>query len=406
MTRKESIRAQIIARVIAKTITQREASNELKLCIRQVIRLCHRYRAEGVRGLVSKKRGLPSSRRMPDKERARIIEVLRTQYEDCGPTFACEKLQENHGVQIGLETTRQLMISADLWKSGRRKRLTLHAIRTRRSRQGELVQMDASDHCWFGDTKCSLLSAIDDATSSCMLLQFVADESTDAYLDFVKNYLRRYGRPVSYYTDRHSVFRINTKGVEERTQFGRALNELQIELIFARSPQAKGRVERAFRTLQDRLVKELRLRGITTIDEANLFLEQYRKDHNRKFAKSPQSAQNAHRPLAPGMDLEEILIRKATRRLSSNLTFQFENELYQIKTDRPIYAMRGAEVTLLLPQQGRPKVIYKGKPLKYEVYRCDMRNPVMDSKNLTAFLNRKTRQSAIGRVRKARSGIG
>ena len=242
--------------------------------------------------------------------------LVRENYIDFGPTFASEKLAEDHGLKVSRETLRKWMQDAGMWLS-RKQRRTFHQPRLRRECFGELIQIDGSDHHWFEDRgpACTLLVFIDDATSTLMHLQFVKSESTFSYFGALERYLEAHGRPVAFYSDKHTVFRVAQQGAQSghgMTQFGRALNELSIEILCANSSQAKGRVERANRTLQDRLVKELRLAGISDMEDANAFLPDFMERYNARFAKAPRRPDDLHRALNVEPDrLAIVLPRRA-----------------------------------------------------------------------------------------------
>ena len=244
--------------------------------------------------------------------------------------MAAEKLAANHGLVVSRETLRKWMAEAGIWLS-RKQRRTFHQPRLRRESYGELVQIDGSDHRWFeerGDP-CTLLVFIDDATSRLMHLQFVESESTFDYFAATRAYLERYGKPVAFYSDKHGVFRVNKKdaiGGDGMTQFGRALHALNIDIICANSSQAKGRVERANGTLQDRLVKEMRLSGIDTIAAGNAFLPAFMENYNARFAKAPLDDRDVHRALVVGHDdLDDAFAWKEERTVSVNLTLQYDH---------------------------------------------------------------------------------
>ena len=266
-------------------------------------------------------------------------------------------------------------------------------MRERRSCLGELVQIDGSDHAWFEERgpRCTLLVFIDDATGQLLQLRFVPEETFFAYCQAAREYFERCGKPVAFYSDRHGIFRVNqprplglTSGL---TQFGRAMQELDIEILCANSPQAKGRVERANQTLQDRLVKELRLRGISDLDSANAFAPEFRDDFNRRFAVLPLSSYNAHRPLLPSDNLDLILTHQETRTLSKNLTLQFNKLIYQVQSKRPGYALRNAQVTVCQNARGEVTILYKNKPLPFSLYLQPPRQAqVVDTKSLNRNL--------------------
>ena len=258
----------------------------------QVWRLLKAFRAEGALGLISKKRGRPSNRKTATAVRAAALWIVRHNYADFGPTLAAEKLAEEHGFSFSSETLRKWMIADGLWLDRKQRQKRIHQPRSRRDCVGELVQIDGSEHWWFEDRgpQCTLLVFVDDATSRLMHLQFVESESTFAYFHAARAYLEAWGKPIAFYSDKHGVFRVNHPGAlggDGMTQFGRALHALNIDIICANSSPAKGRVERANRTLQDRLVKELRLAGAATLAEGNALLPAFMADYNARFAKAP-----------------------------------------------------------------------------------------------------------------------
>ena len=311
MSQPELTRLEVIQRVKRKTLKQRRAAELLSISVRQVKRLCKAYQVSGAAGLISKRRGQPSNNRLSEKTINKARQLLRKRYPDFGPTLAREKLAIE-GVSLSVETVRQLLIGEGLWKAKAVRRPVIHQLRERRARLGELVQIDGSPHDWFEGRapKCTLLVFVDDATSRLMYLQFVAAETTFNYFSAVRSYIKEFGKPLAFYSDKFGVFRVNIPNALSGTgltQFGRALKELDIELICAHSPQAKGRVERANQTLQDRLTKELRLRGLGTVAAANAYLPEFIADYNQRFAVAPRSTESAHRRLAQGENLDRIL---------------------------------------------------------------------------------------------------
>jgi hypothetical protein len=266
------------------------------------------------------------------------------------------------------------MIQEGLWHPRRAKRPGVHPIRARRPRFGELVQLDGSPFDWFEGRApaCTLLVYIDDATSRVMELLFTEAETTFSYFQATQHYLIRYGKPQAFYSDKLSVFRVNLPNSvtgEGTTQFGRALHQLEIQLICANTPQAKGRVERVNQLLQDRLVKEMRLRGISNMAAGNAYAPEFIADLNARFAVVPQSQEDAHRPLLPQDDLARILTVQELRVLSKNLTLQYHNAVYQIQMPRPTYALRNAQVVVRENRLGEITIEYKGKPLAYTIHR-------------------------------------
>jgi transposase len=372
MSKRELTRLEVIQRVKQKTLKQRQAAELLSVSVRQVKRLCQAYQASGAAGLISKRRGQPSNNRLSEKTVNKARQLLRTRYPDFGPTLATEKLAIE-GVSLSVETVRQLLIGEGLWKAKCVRRPVIHQLRERRARGGELVQIDGSPHDWFEGraSKCTLLVFVDDATSRLMYLQFVEAETTFNYFAGVRSYLNEFGKPLAFYSDKFGVFRVNIPNALSGTgltQFGRALKELDIELICAHSPQAKGRVERANQTLQDRLTKELRLRGISSLAAANAYLPEFIAAYNARFAVAPRAPESAHRPLGKGEDLERVLTLCERRTLSKNLTLSYNNVIYQIKTKRSAYTMRKAQVEVRENQVGEITIEYKQRPLEYTIY--------------------------------------
>ena len=298
LSMREADRAGVIGQVAENRLMQREAAERLGVSVRQVKRLLVRYRARGPAGLVSGHRGKVSNNAMAEAVRREAMELVRECYPDFGPTFAREKLVEVHGLRRSAETLRRWMIEDGLWRAKRRRAVRVHQSRPRRECVGDLVQIDGSPHAWFEGRgpDCTLIVYVDDATTRLLAMGFFPEETTEAYRRTTRSHLAAHGRPVAYYSDRYGVFRINKKGKEgELTQFTRALRTLDIAAIQAGSPQAKGRVERANRTLQDRLVKEMRLRGIDGMEAGNAYLPAFMADFNRRFAVAPRNPEDAHR---------------------------------------------------------------------------------------------------------------
>jgi hypothetical protein len=336
MSRQEINRAEWMLRIQERRATQAQVAQHLGVSLRQVERLYCAYKAGGATALMSKKRGRPSPRRLPDAVRANVMRLVREKYGDFGPTLVREKLAELLGIVVSVETLRQWMIGDGVWLPRDRRLPRPHPPRARRPCLGELVQIDGCDHEWFEDRapRCVLLVYVDDATSRLMLLRFVQSESAFDYFDATRTYLETHGRPVAFYTDKHSVFRLTAKQPHAgagTTQFARAMAELNIDILCANSPQAKGRVERTHQTLQDRLVKELRLRGIDSMAAGNAFLPEFVAHYDARFARPPASPHNAHRPLRPDDDLEQIFRWKEQRKLTSNLTLHYHRSLYLIE---------------------------------------------------------------------------
>ena len=370
MSAQELNRLDLIKKLLERRLTQTQVAEKLDICVRQVQRLVKNYKADDYQGLISKKRGKPSNNFIPEQIKTAVLGIISKHYSDFGPTLAVEKLIEQHGYDLSVETIRKWMIEANLWIPRRQRLKRAYQPRYRRNCYGELVQIDGSSHYWFEDRgpKCTLLVYIDDATSKLMQLRFVSSESMQTYFLTTKSYINEHGRPLAFYSDKFSVFRnVNKKAAEEgeSTQFGRALRELEIQLICANSSQAKGRVERANKTLQDRLVKELRLRNISTVKEANIYLKEFIKIHNDKFSKAALLQENMHRSLSPNMVLDEVLCYKTLRTVSQNLTFQHNRQLFLLEDTIETRELRRKQVTLCEYPEGHIKVFYQGKELKY-----------------------------------------
>lgn len=338
MSRKELNQVSIFEDLKEKRVKQKEVAKMLDLSVRQIKRKLKAYRKFGSVSLIHKNRGKPSNHRLNEDLIDKVLNLVRQKYFDFGPTLAAEKLEEIDKLIINRETLRQRMIKEGLWKA-KVKRVNRHYFRERKGSFGEMVQADGSPHHWFEERApaCTLIAFIDDATSQILHLEFVDSESTANLMRVTKDYLEEYGRPVSLYVDRGGVYKVNIHNQDEEkiTQYKRALDEAEIELIWARSPQAKGRVERLFETLQDRLVKELRLRGIQSIDLANEFLKtEYIDRHNAMFAVKAKSESDLHRSIA-GYNFEEIFSIKERRIVHFDMTIRYKNNWFQLEKKQP-----------------------------------------------------------------------
>lgn len=390
MSTQELSRVQVIQQVIKMRMKQRQAAEQLGVSVRQIKRLKKAYRQFGAKGLISKKRGRPSNHQLDTQIQAQALDWLHERYPDFGPTLAHEKLSEVHHLNLGVEKVRQLMIQDGLWHPRRAKRPVVHPLRERRPRFGELVQLDGSPFDWFEGRApaCTLLVYVDDATSRVMELFFTEAETTFSYFQATERYLTRYGKPSAFYSDKLSVFRVNLPNSvtgEGATQFGRAMRQLEIKLLCANTPQAKGRVERVNQLLQDRLVKEMRLRGISNMAAGNAYAPEFIADLNARFAVVPKSPEDAHRPLRSQDDLAQILTVQELRVLSKNLTLQYDNAVYQIQTLRPTYALRKAQVVVRKNRLGEITIEYKGKSLVYTIYREPTRQAAVTPSKLIAL---------------------
>jgi transposase len=349
------------------------AAQLLERSERQVWRLLKAFRAEGAPGLISKKRGRPSNRKTSEAIRSAVLWIVRQNYADFGPTLAAEKLAGEHGFAFSSETLRKWMIAEGLWLDRKQRRRRVHQPRHRRECVGELVQVDGCEHWWFEDRgpQCTLLVFVDDATSRLMHLQFVESESTFAYFHAARAYLEAWGKPVAFYSDKHGVFRVNHPGAlggDGMTQFGRALHALNIDIICANSSPAKGRVERAHKTLQDRLVKELRLAGAASLAQGNALLPGFIADYNVRFAKLPANSKDLHRPLRDGDDLEDAFAWKEERTLSQALTLQYDKVLFIVESSEQAKTAIGKRVTVVDYPDGRLSIRYRGVELAYRTF--------------------------------------
>jgi transposase len=352
MSAKERDRLHVIRSVDAGQLTRPQAAEQLGISVRQVARGLKRYREEGDAGLIHRSRGRPSNRRIDPEVKERAVELVEEHYRDFGPTLAAEKLAQRHGLDFSKETVRKWMVEAGLHKPKPRKPTHLQW-REPKACFGEMLQIDGSQEAWLegrGQLQPELINAVDDATGR-VFMQFAPAESTEAVMRLLRDYIQLYGRPLAIYADRHSIYQTNQQatveeqlqGLEAETQLGRALRELGIEYIPAGSPQAKGRVERSFRTLQDRLIKELRLEGISDIDSANRFLKEHYIDaYNERFAVEPASGHDAHRS-AEGFNPNAILSHQETRVVTNDYTISYYNTRYQIARESVTPGLRGSK---------------------------------------------------------------
>ncbi len=375
MTTRELDRLKVIHQVLQHRLTWPQAAAQLARSVRQVGRLCARVRTEGHRGIIHRLRGRPSNHRLSPGRVAHALALVRRHYPDFGPTFATEKLRERHHLVLSPWTLRQGMIRAGLWRP-RHRPIVHRAWRPRRACVGELVQLDGSDHAWFEarGPRCVLLSYVDDATSRTLYGAFVAVEDTWTLLRTTQAYLERYGRPVAFYVDKDSIYRVNRQAtIEEQlqdtaplTQFTRAMRELGIAVIPAHSPQAKGRVERSFDTHQDRLVKELRLAQISDRETANRFLHaRYFPAHNRHYAIEPANPTNAHRPLLPTHDLDAIPSIQTPRTVERDFTLRLQNQFFQLLPDQPVRIRPGDTVLIEQRLDGTAHLRAQGRYLTW-----------------------------------------
>lgn len=386
-------RLYILKQVKERQINQKEAGLRLDLSSRQIRRLQKRIEEQGAEGI--KRRAPTCTRAFSATFKDEVMRIVKESYSDFGPSFAAEKLEERNKLSINRETLRSWMIEAGLWKNRSRKAARIHQSRERRPRFGELIQIDGSHHDWFEGRapKCCLLVFIDDATSKIVALRFEASETTMGYFRCMESHLKTFGRPLAYYSDKHSIFKTTRKecvdGRLADTQVHRALRDLQIELICAHSSQAKGRVERANQTLQDRLIKEMRLRNISTHEEANAYLPTFLRVFNERFSVLAQNKNDAHRPLFHQTDaLRRILSIQTTRKLTKTLEFSYEGVLYQIQRPGGGYRYRHAQVTICEHTDKSVEVLCGAELLAYKVMAAKSTQPkVIDTKEINTIID-------------------
>lgn len=394
MSERELRRVEVLAQIDDDRLSVGAAANLLDVTERQIYRLLKSFRIDGASSIRHKARGRMPNNQIHAAKRDYVMTLIRENYADFGPTLAAEMLVERHQLNVSRETLRKWMTEDGLWLS-RKQRRTFHQPRLRRECYGELIQIDGSDHRWFEDRAlpCTLLVFIDDATSTLMQLRFVTSESTFSYFEALELYLQKHGRPVAFYSDKHAVFRVSkqaAKGGHGMTQFGRALNELNIEILCANSSQAKGRVERANRTLQDRLVKELRLAGISNMEDGNAYLKGFVARYNTKFAKAPAKPDNLHRALNIEPDgLREVFCFQDQRYVGKQLTFSYERKQIMLEQNDITRGLVGKYVdTFMYPDQ-RLEIKWKGLTLPYTVFNKDQRvthAAITENKRLSAVL--------------------
>jgi transposase len=393
LSQRERDRLKVLHEVQQKQLTQVAAAERLKVSDRHVRRMLLRLRERGDRSLVHGLRGRPSNRQLPTRLEQKILARLRQRYADFGPTLAAEHLAQE-GFSVSRETLRKWMTQAALWRPRSQRVKTIHVWRERRACFGELVMQDSSPFRWLEERgpACHLIALIDDATSR-MWGRFTEQDTTEENLRTLQGWLRRYGRPLAEYTDKNSIFRTagpqplpeQLRGDPLRTQFGRALHELGIEWIAAHSPQAKGRIERLFETLQDRLVKEMRLAGIDSIAGANHFLEtRFIPEWEQRFTVAARNPRNAHRRLGPEHHLEEILSVRVARRVAQDHTVRWDGNRWGLVREEVCAGLRGAAVEIERRLDGSHWMRYRGRylhlrscpePLRQSASPCGLRPP-------------------------------
>ena len=393
MSERELNRIEVLAQVDDGRLSVQNGANMLDITKRQMFRLLKRYRTDGAAAIRHKARGKAPNNKIHKAKRDYAVALVKENYQDFGPTLAAEMLVEHHGFKVSRETLRKWMTDDGLWLS-RKQRRTFHQPRSRRECFGELVQIDGSDHRWFEDRAgpCTLLVFIDDATSMLMELRFVTSESTFSYFTALENYQLKHGRPVAFYSDKHTVFRVSkpNQHMTGMTQFGRALAELNIEILCANSSQAKGRVERANRTLQDRLVKELRLAGISNMEDGNAFLPGFTERFNSKFAKAPAKPNDLHRALNIELDrLSEVFCLRDQRHVTKDLMLKYDRKRIKLEVNELTRGLVGKFVDIYEYSCGRIQVRANGVVLPHSILNPERKithAAITENKRLSAVL--------------------
>lgn len=407
MSNREVDRLHVIRDILDGKLKWREAAEIMGRSERQVARLCAKIREQGNRGIVHGLRGRPSNNQLaPELLEKALSAVHDPLWEGFGPTFVQQKLEDWYDVVLSDEKMRQLMSRFSLWKPRRRK-AKHRSRRERRPCLGMLIQLDGSPHDWFEGRGrgCVLIIFIDDATSRILYGEFVEVEDTRNLMRVMRAFIRRWGRPGAFYVDRHSSYRVNRQATVEEdlqdrqkaTQITRAMGELGIRMIFAWSPQAKGRVERGFDTHQDRLIKEMRLRGICNMQDANRYLRrEYIPNHNRRYAVEPADPKNVHRPLLPSHNLSEILSIQEDRQIHNDFIVRYENRFFQLKKKQPVRIYPKATVRIQERLDGSFRIVLKGRRLRFKQVPEPLRNPRAAKPRL------RERAKAAARVRRVK----
>jgi len=372
MTEKELSRINIIQNLIDGKINGTDASKQIGVSVRHIKRLKVKVINSGAEGLIHGNRRKESNRKIDSNIIKEAKKYLKEKYYDFGPTFASEKLDENHDIKINKETVRQIMTEMELWKPKPRKQAkNKHFWRPRKDNFGEMEQFDGSYHIWFGDEESCLLLSVDDATGKITYAKFDINESVVAVFKFWTEYFEKNGLPISIYLDKFSTYKVNHKNAVDNkdmiTQFERAMNQIGVKPITAHSPEAKGRVERMNETLQDRLVKELRLANISTIEKANDFLKEYIPKFNAKFSVVPSRRANLHKALnnTTKARLPQIFSIQETRIVMNDYTIRFKKKFYQLNETQPTTIYKKDTVIVEKHLNGEIKINCKDKYLNY-----------------------------------------
>ena len=394
MSDKKIQRLAVLQDVRDHRITQVRAAEILNLSTRQITRLLQKLNQDGISGLAHASRGQPGHRRHDELLKSKCLSIISEHLLGFGPTLAHEKLSSMFALDIPVETLRRWMTANDLWIPRAKRQKRPYQPRYNRDCFGELIQIDGSYHDWFEGRagKCCLLVYIDDATGKLLHLRFCQAETTFDYMLSTRAYIEQYGKPVAFYSDKHSVFRVNQKSSQNSqiTQFGRILNELNIDIIFANSPQAKGRVERANRTLQDRLIKEMRLENISSIEEANTWLPCFIEQFNQKFGKCARNSKNLHRPLTESKaELDDIFTWQEPRKVTKSLTITYDKCVYILEANEFNQKLVGQYISFLEYPDGTVAIMHEGRKINYRIFNklAELQqNEVVENKRLGAVL--------------------
>ena len=373
MTQKEITRLRVINQTIDKVITIKEAAELLGLSERQVIRLKKGVVEEGPAFIIHKNRGRKPQHTLPDEVRMKIVELKQTKYQEANFNHFVELLEEHEDIKVSYTSVHRILTQAGIKSPKKHRKRKSHHRRKRKPQKGMLVQIDASPHEWIiGGELFTLHGAIDDATGEILALFFTPNECMEGYFEIIRQIVKNYGIPMSLYCDRHTIFVSPNDGklsIEDQlkgktvnlTQFGRAMEELGITIIKANSPQAKGRIEKLWDTLQSRLPVEFKIRGIDTMEAANAFLSQFIVAYNEKFGVEPENPEPAFRPLEPGIELDHILCIKEERTIIEDSAFSYKGKYYQlVRNGRKAAAMPKAKLTVLSSSKIGVKALYAG----------------------------------------------
>lgn len=420
MSQKERTRLEVLSRVKSGLLRLVDAAGQMGLSYRQAKRIWRRYRHEGDAGLVHRSRGRVSNRRTPDDLRTRAITRYAERYEGFGPTLAVEHLAKTDEICVDHETLRRWLLAEGLW-SKHRRRARHRAWRERKARLGELVQMDGSEHDWFEGRapRAALMVMVDDATNR-TYARFYPSETTEAAFDVFGRYARHHGLPQELYVDRDSIYRSDRqarideelRGEEVLTQYGRAMKLLGVKLSLANSPQAKGRVERRNGVFQDRLVKEMRLRRIDTLEAANAYLEkEFLPVMNRRWVCPAREAGDLHRPIPAGIRLKDVLCWEDTRRVQNDWTVRWRNRWFQVDVRHEGLGLAGKEITVRERLDGSLALLWRGQFLRFRELRqrpirVPIAPPAVPRKSWTPPEGHPWRLAALNRIKLKAARMG